>query len=151
MIQLAHCGDSYPALAARVRDERSTARCREPASSQRRCGDDTDDRDAIFHECDQRGPDGDAAQKVLGAIDRVDDPLASVGCISCPELLTDDRILRSCGRKRGPKSLLGGTIGICHRCCIGLGLDVKVKGLETCAGERIGAVGQCERELEVGG
>ncbi|SLD87107.1 Uncharacterised protein [Mycobacteroides abscessus subsp. massiliense] len=62
---------------------------------QRRGADNADDGNAVLEQCDEGGPDGDAAREVLGAVDGIDDPLPARERGLAAVLLAQHRIGRT--------------------------------------------------------
>ena len=68
----------------RLAGPRAAALRRPPASAEGRRRDDAGDDLVLDHQADERRPDRNAADEVLGAVDRVDDPAARAPAASCP-------------------------------------------------------------------
>src|SRR5207342_3818811 len=85
-----------------------------PALAQCRRADDADHRLALIDEGDQGGPDRDAADKVLGAVDRVDDPAAGTVARTA-EFLAQDGVAGTGPGKLAANGLFSGLVGIGDR------------------------------------
>ena len=121
---------------------------RRPAEGRRRHEPDLDDPAPLERE--QCAPDRHAADVVPRPVDRVDDPpslLARVGSL----LLAEHALSRPAARDQLPDGLLRCPICLADRRQVGLGRHLQVARAETRHRDRVGGVGELERELEVRG
>ena len=98
---------------------------------------------------DQRGPHRDAADEVLGAVDGVDDPLAAGENRCATELFTEHDIVGPLRRQRVAQHLLDRPVGVGHRGQVGFGLDAQIERAEPIHRQRVGLVGQLQRQGHV--
>ena len=113
-------------------------------------GHDADAQLAVLLEREQRRPDRHAADVVLGAVDRVDDPPAAA---SRPRCRTPRRGPRRPGRaacQPVADQLLGRVVGLGDRGEVGLGLDLQVVRAEAAQRDLVGVGGELEGEGEIG-
>src|SRR6266498_2651567 len=111
-----------------------------------------DQRAAVALQGDQRGEHRDAADVVLGAVDRVDDPAR--GCLGAvapgdAELLAKDRVVGPLLADALAQQLLGGPVRLGDRGQVRLGLDHQIGGAEAFQGDGVGKVGELQRQPEV--
>src|ERR1051325_102153 len=124
--------------------ERAVAARRPPPPPQRRCGDDAE----LTLDRDQRGENGDAADEVFRGIDRVDDP-APRRAAARAELLAEDAVVRPLLPEAVDDHPLHRLVDLGDRRAVGLRADREL-GAEVAHRDLVGAVGEGERELEVG-
>ena len=142
-----------PAAAqAVVGHERALAAGRPPPAPERRRRDHTDHKLVSLLQCQQRRPDGDPADVVLRAVDRIDDPAASAGAgLGLPVLLAKDRVAGVPLGEALADRFLDGAIRFGDRRQIRLGLDHEIVGLEAIHRDRVRHVSQGERKIEIVG
>src|ERR1700693_5156720 len=102
----------------------------------------------IAHQPDQRCPDRDTVGVVDRPVDGVEDP-APLTLRVATELLADDLLPRAQALQRVTKRLFGGAVGVGHRRAVGLGVDAQIRRTEARQRDRIGDVGELQRDLEV--
>src|SRR5206468_7497011 len=105
--QIANAGDAEPPRPGRRAGPGAVAARGPPPALQDGCGDDADDDRVVGPQCDQRRPDRYAADVVLRAVDRIDDPRAR-RVARRTGLFADDRVVRSFGGKGSPYGVLYG-------------------------------------------
>ena len=121
---------------------------RPPALAQRRGADHADHGFAFVDEGDQRGPHRHSADKVLGAVDRVDDPAAGT-VAGTSELLTEHGVTGTGTGQLAADGLLGGLVRIGDRRQIGLRLDLEVERFEPAHGLVVHGIGQHMGQTQV--
>ena len=113
-------------------------------------GHDAHDGYAVHEQGQQGGPDGYAADEVLGPVDGVDDPHATdVGCGSAAVLLAVHGVVGTGLGKLLPHEPLDGPISVADRREVRLGLDDEVERKKALQGQRIRTIGELERQSEV--
>jgi hypothetical protein len=123
---------------------------RPPAVAERGRGDHTAHEHPVALERDQARPDRDPAREVPGPVDRVEDPARGrVACLAAALLLAEHRLAGPLGGEPLAQRPLDGTIGVGHRTQVGLALDAQVGRAEPRQRERVGKVGELEREGEI--
>ena len=103
---------------------------------------------ALALEREQRPPDGDAADVVPRAVDRVDDPAVWRAVVA--ELLAEHALAGPPAGDERADRLLGRPVGLADGRQVGLRLDAQVGGAEASERDRVGGVGELVREAEVG-
>ena len=111
--------------------------------------DDADDGHAVVEQRDQRRPDGDAPDEVLGAVDRIQHPLPTLENRGATELFAEHGVTGPMCRQEVAKQLLGGFVGIGDRGQIGFRLDVEVQCAEPVQGQHVGLIGHLECKADV--
>jgi hypothetical protein len=112
-------------------------------------GADADAHHAVLLQREQRRPPGHAADVVLRAVDRVDDPAARAAPLGA-ELLPEDGVAGARGGEPLADELLGGLVGLGDRREVRLRLDAQVVGPEAAERDLVGASDELEGEGEVG-
>ena len=102
-------------------------------------------------EGDERRPHRDPAHEARRPVDRVDDPLPRRSLARAAELLTEQPVVGTGGGEPLGDRRLGGAVDLGDLAAVGLPLDVEAAGQEGGQRDRVGGVGELERELEVGG
>ncbi len=147
--ELGHAG--YPApcrLGQAAAGPRSAARRGPPAPAEGRGGHHADHDLRAVHQPDERRPHRYAADVVLGAVDRVDDP-APWPAAPPARLLAEHRVPGPRPAQHVAQRLFGGPVGVGYRRQVGLGLDPQVKRTETARRDVIGGVSEDVREAQV--
>ena len=103
---------------------------------------------AVVNERDQRGPDRDSADEVVGPVDRVDDP-ASGAVAGGVELLTLDRVQGTGAFELVANDFLRCLVGVTDQREIGLGLDHEILGPEAGHRDPLHGIGKHVREAQV--
>ena len=134
----------------RLAGERAATLARPPPTPDGRCRDDTRDHVVLDHQRDERRPDRDSADEVLGAVDRVDHPAARSPA-GRALLLAVERVARTGSAERAAHGLLDGLVGVGDRGQVGLVDDVQVLSLEPVHRQRVRVVGEDVRESQIVG
>ena len=129
--------------------ERAAATHRPPGVAEGRRRADADAHLAVLLEREQRRPDRDAADVVLGPVDRVDDPTPVRGPLGA-ELLAQQRIPGAGGDQPVPDELLGRRVGLGDGRQVGLGLHLQVVGAEASERDLVGEGHELEGESQIG-
>ena len=96
---------------------------------------------------EQGRPHRHAADEVLGAVDRVDDPApVAAGRRVVAELLAEQRVVRALRRQRRADGGLDRPVGVADRSQVGLGLDDQVERPEPLQRKEIGSIGEGQRQ-----
>ena len=134
VLEAAYVGDvALRGLEQRAAGPRAVARRGPPAPLELRGRHDAEHDLVVDGERDQGGPDGDAADEVLRAVDRVHDP-APLAVAGRALLLAGHRVPRPDPRQGAADGLLDGLVGVGDRRQVGLAHDVQVEGLEPVRG-----------------
>ena len=120
-----------------------------PAAPQRRRGDNPHHGLAVHQQADQRGPHGHTTHEVLGAVDGVDDPLTPGKGDVATEFLSQQGVLRVVCGDQFPQFLLYGGVCVAHWREVGLRFNAQIICLEARHGDRVGRVGQRQRQGQV--
>ena len=151
VLEAAYVGDLAPGrLEQRPAGPGAVAGRGPPATLELRGGDHAEHHLVVDDEGDERGPDRHAADEVLGAVDRVDDP-ASLAVPGRALLLAGDRVAGAHPRQRAPDALLDRLVGVGDRGEVGLAHHVQVERLEPGGGVRVGVVGEHVRKAQIVG
>ena len=119
-----------------------------PAPVEGRRGDDAERDPSVLLERDQRRPHRDPARVVARPVDRVDDPAAPPRARRTL-LLAQDRVPPPLDAQHRPHLVLDRPVGLRDRRPVGLRLDQEVTGAKAPERDRVGRVGEPQRELEV--
>jgi len=141
-------GDVETTRTGRAGCPRAVAASGPPSAIQSGRGHDAEDDHVVDPQCDQRRPDGDAANVVLRPVDRVDDPRALAGA-GRTGFLADDRVVRPFGGEGSPYGVFDRAIRVGDGGQVGLGLDEQVGGEEAREAQRVRRVGEGMREREI--
>ena len=87
--------------------------------------------------------------EVLGAVDGVDHPLPAAECRRPAVLLTEDPVVRALAGQDGAQVGLDGFVGVGDRRQVRLGVDPQIQGAEPVERDRVGALREFQRHLEV--
>ena len=151
VLEAAYVGDvALRGLEQRAAGPRAVAGRGPPAPLELRGRDDAEHDLVVDGERDQGGPDGDAADEVLGAVDRVHDP-APLAVAGRALLLAGDGVPRPDPRQGAADGLLDGLVGVGDRRQVGLAHDVQVEGLEPVRGRGVRIIGEDVREAQIVG
>ena len=120
-----------------------------PPPSQRGRAHHADGRDAIFEERNQTGPHRNSAHEVLGAVDRVDHPLAALEDRRSTLFLAEDRVPGPLASQDRPDGFFDRLVGVGDRGEVGFGVDAQIEGAEAVEGDRVGPVGEGHCQLQV--
>lgn len=99
-------------------------------------------------QCDQRGPDRDAADVVLRAVNRVDDP-GPASAHRAAVLFANEGVVGPVGLEVFAQRPLDGLVGIGHRGHVGLGGHDEVPLPVAAHADAIGDVGEVLGEREI--
>jgi len=148
VIESLDSGDVEPARPGRSGRPRAVVAGRPPSPSERGCGHDSEGDRGVDPQREEGRPHRYAADEVLGAVDRVDDPGAA-GVAGGAGLLADDRVVRSFRAERASYRVLDRAVGVGDGGEVRLGLDEEVGGEESRGADRVGGVGERVRQREV--